>query len=68
MRLVIVASLDVVFTGSKKIAWYLFTPMEFKNIDLKKPVYLKGFSERYFINNLPQYKANRPVMMELVKI
>jgi hypothetical protein len=49
-------------------AIFLFTPQEFKNIDLAKPVYLKNFGNTFFINKNEQYRENQPNRMTLIAI
>lgn len=47
----------------------ILTPAEFATIDFLRPVYLKApFNGEYYINKIDQYKAGKPVRVELVRI
>jgi hypothetical protein len=49
-------------------AYFIFDLFEFSNIDLFKPVYIAKYNALFFINKINQYRPNKPVMVELIRL
>jgi hypothetical protein len=49
-------------------AYFIFDLFEFNNIDLLRPVYISKYGALFFINKINQYKPNKPVQVELIRL
>lgn len=59
---------DALQTPKVISALFMFNPLEFQNIDMQRPVQIKGINGLYYINSIQQYKVNEPCLVELVRI
>jgi hypothetical protein len=49
-------------------AYFIFDLLEFSQIDFFKPVYVNEFNALFYINKIEQYKPNKPVRVELIRL
>ncbi len=50
------------------LVWMVFNTVEFNNLDLFTPVYIKHLNGIFYINKIEQFKLNAPCRVELIRI